>query len=190
MKATKKLLWAAILAAGGTLVAVESEAQSAASRGGGSSGASARGATAGGGHMGSRGAGRGGNHGGHGGHGGHGHGGHHHGHGHGHGYWGGYYPYYPGWGFYWGIPAYWSAWYWGAPYWYDYYPGGAVIYREVERAPGYPEGEIGPATTEVPRGGGAPTQGPAYQNYCESAKAYFPRVTTCPEGWKLSTPTN
>ena len=32
---------------------------------------------------------------------------------------------------------------------------------------------------------GAPTQAPAYMNYCESAKAYFPKVTTCPEGWKF-----
>jgi len=35
-----------------------------------------------------------------------------------------------------------------------------------------------------------PQQGPLYMNYCESARAYFPKVTTCPEGWKLSNPTN
>ena len=35
---------------------------------------------------------------------------------------------------------------------------------------------------------GGPTQAPAYMNYCESAKAYFPKVTSCPEGWKFVTP--
>jgi hypothetical protein len=104
--------------------------------------------------------------------------------------WGGYrHAWAPGWSFYFGVPVFWGSWYWGAPYWYDYYPGSTVIYREVEREASYPDHRIGPATTEVPRGEGLPSQGPLYMNYCESAKAYFPKVTTCPEGWKLATPT-
>jgi hypothetical protein len=42
-----------------------------------------------------------------------------------------------------------------------------------------------PQTTEVPVGEGSPTQGPLYMNYCESAKAYFPKVNSCPEGWRF-----
>ncbi len=44
-------------------------------------------------------------------------------------------------------------------------------------------------TTQVVPGPGAPNQGPLYMNYCESAKAYYPKVTTCPEGWKFIAPT-
>ena len=105
------------------------------------------------------------------------------------GHWGGYRHWAPRWSFYFGVPVLWGAWYWGAPYWYDSYPGSTIVYREVEREASFPEHRIGPATTEVPRGEGLPTQGPLYMNYCESAKAYFPKVTTCPEGWKLATPT-
>jgi hypothetical protein len=93
------------------------------------------------------------------------------------------------WGLYFGFPIAWSAWHWGWPA-YDpfFYPyPRAYVYREVERLP-----EMGPAeTTEIsPQAEGAPTQGPLYMNYCESAKAYFPKVTSCPEGWKMTTPTN
>ena len=124
--------------------------------------------------------------------------GHHGHHGHRHRHWGGYHHWSPRWSFYFGVPVlwgsgywgggYWGGGYWGAPYWYDGYPG-TVVYREVERDPSFPEHRIGPSTTEVPRGEGRPTQGPLYMNYCESAKAYFPKVTTCPEGWKLAKPT-
>jgi hypothetical protein len=83
----------------------------------------------------------------------------------------------------------------GWPYYYGYggyydYPGRTVIYRDVERYPEYIEspGEVVPSM-EAPRSEGAPTQGPLYMNYCESAKAYFPKVTACPEGWRLATPT-
>ena len=113
-------------------------------------------------------------------HGGH-RGGHHHGRHHWHGYshfWG------PTWGWHFGIPLFWGA-AWGWPYYYDYYdfPRDRLVYREVERVPeAFPEG------TMVPRGEGAPTRGPLYMNYCESAKAYFPKVTKCPEGWRLATP--
>jgi hypothetical protein len=119
-------------------------------------------------------------------------GGRHHGdhsRGHGHRHWG-HRHWYPSWGFYFGAPLIASAWGW--PY-YDYwygYGGPRVVYRDVLRD-SYPEGVmVGPpvSTTEVPRGDGAPTQGPLYMNYCESAKAYFPKVTSCPEGWRLATP--
>jgi hypothetical protein len=102
-----------------------------------------------------------------------------------HSHWG------PSLGFYIGAPVLWGSYYWGSPYYYDYwYPRGTVVYRDVERYPqSYPEGAMWPAeSTEVPRGEGAPTQGPLYMNYCESAKAYFPKVTKCPEGWRLATP--
>ena len=99
---------------------------------------------------------------------------------------------YPGWGFYFGAPLFMSTWYGAQPYAFDYYyPRSTVIYRESEPYPqSFPEGRIeGAPTTEVPRGEGAPSQGPLYMNYCESAKAYFPKVTRCPEGWRLETPT-
>lgn len=94
-------------------------------------------------------------------------------------------------GFYFGVPLFWpSSYYWGHPYYYDsfYYPR-TVIY-EVERHPmSHPEGEMAaPPATEVQRGPGAPTQGPLYMNFCESAKAYYPKVTSCPEGWKFLAP--
>jgi hypothetical protein len=92
-------------------------------------------------------------------------------------------------GLYLGAPLLWSPWYWGYPY--DYYYPRTVIYPEIERYPAtypdYPEGYMEPApTTEIaPPRGAAPAQAPTYMNYCESAKAYFPKVTTCPEGWKF-----
>jgi hypothetical protein len=90
-------------------------------------------------------------------------------------FYGGYYPY---WG--WAWPLAWSAAYW--PYYgYDYYYPRAY----VERYPApYPDGVMEPSA-EAPRSEGAPTQGPAYRNYCESAKAYYPKVASCAEGWKF-----
>jgi hypothetical protein len=109
------------------------------------------------------------------------------------GQWRGHNRWSPSWGVYFGLPLYWGA-AWGWPYYYDdfYYPRDTVVYREVERMPEpYPEGAISPVpSTEVPRGEGAPTRGPLYMNYCESARAYFPKVTTCPEGWRLATPSS
>ena len=101
------------------------------------------------------------------------------------GHWGGHW-YGPRVGLYIGAPILWSPWYWGYPY--DYYYPRTVIYRGVERYPAsYPDGylEPAPSSTEVPRTEGAPTRAPAYMNYCESAKAYFPKVTSCPEGWRF-----
>ena len=116
-------------------------------------------------------------------------GGHWHGHHH-HHHWRG-----ARWGFYFGAPILWSTWYWGWPH-YGYHPfyyPHTVFYREVERYPmSYPEGTMRDAepTTDIgPRTEGAPRQGPLYMNYCESAKAYFPKVTSCPEGWKMTSPT-
>jgi hypothetical protein len=108
------------------------------------------------------------------------------------GHWGGYRSWYgPRVGFYFGLPIAYSAAYWGWPYYYGdyYYPRSTVVERIVERYPAsYPDGVMGPAdeTTEVsPDPRGAPTQGPSYMNYCDSAKAYYPKVTACPEGWKF-----
>lgn len=161
MKATGKLLAAALVAAGFGAVPIESVA----AEGG------ARAPRGGIGDLHGR---RGGSH-------GHRHWGHRH---WGHRHW------HPSWGFYFGAPLIVGAGGW--PY-YDYwygYPGPRIVHREVEH---YPEGVmVGPpvSTTEVPRGEGAPTNGPLYMNYCESAKAYFPKVTSCPEGWRLATPAN
>jgi hypothetical protein len=95
-------------------------------------------------------------------------------------------------GLYIGAPLLWSSWYWaGYPYYYDYwgYPRTVVYDRVIERYPAsYPEGVMRYAepTTDIgPRTPGAPTEAPAYRNYCESAKAYFPKVTACPEGWRF-----
>ena len=198
MKAIKSLLVAAVAVAGISALAFDVEA----ARGGGGGGGARSGGSHGGSWGGGRGAavhgggGHGGGHGGGGGwHGGGGHGGHYYGHGHyGHGHYsyGGYYPYY-----WWGWPLAWSAaWYWGYPYYYDYYYPRAVYYDPVvNRYPAqYPDGVMEPMpqggggmppTTSVAPDPGAPTQGPAYMNYCESAKAYYPKVTSCPEGWKF-----
>jgi hypothetical protein len=102
------------------------------------------------------------------------------------GHWGGRY-WYPRVGFYVGAPLLWSAWYWGWPYDY-YYPRTVVYDRVIERYPAaYPDGVMEPGT-EVAPSKGAPTQGPLYMNYCDSARAYYPKVTSCPEGWKFIAP--
>jgi hypothetical protein len=86
-----------------------------------------------------------------------------------------------------GAPLLFDPWYWGYPYDY-YYPRTVVIEPAAEAPYYYPDGvmEAPPAqSTEVPRTQGAPAKAPAYMNFCESAKAYFPKVTSCPEGWKF-----
>lgn len=96
----------------------------------------------------------------------------------------------PSWSFAFGVPLFWGPYYWGAPYYYPYYddyyyyPDAPVVYREREVVP-Y---DTMPPTTEAQPGPGAPSQGPLYMNYCASAKAYYPKVTSCPEGWKFITP--
>ena len=110
------------------------------------------------------------------------------------GHWGGHRGHWHGarFGLYVGAPLLWSSWYWGYPYPYSYYYPRTVVYHDViERYPAsYPEGvmESAPTTEIAPRMEGAPRQGPLYMNYCESAKAYFPKVTSCPEGWRFVEP--
>jgi hypothetical protein len=101
------------------------------------------------------------------------------------GHWGGHW-YGPRLGLYIGAPLLFGSYYWGYPWYYD---EPRVIYREVIREPEVIETDPEPASTELPRGEGSPSQGPLYMNYCASAKAYFPKVTRCPEGWKFITPT-
>jgi hypothetical protein len=182
MKMTKSLLVAAVAAA-----ALAATAADAARGGGGGGGGGGRGSGGGGwsggghggGHGGYRGASTGGGR--HWSHGGGHYGGGHHG-GHGHSYWyGGYYwPYYA-WA---AAPLWYGSYYWGSPYWDGYYPSGPVAYREPYPMSVAPN-EFEVSSTEVQRAPGAPTQAPAYRNYCESAKAYYPKVTTCPEGWRF-----
>lgn len=167
MRATAKLLVAALAAAGLAFAADAGAASGIARHGGGAwsgGGHSGGGRWSGGGHSG----------------GGHWNGGHRWSGGH---HWSGGH-----WGFYLGAPLVVGSWWWGSPYYYDYYyypyPRETVIYREVER---YPEGEFGPAAEAAP-GPGSPTQGPLYMNYCESSKAYYPKVTTCAEGWRFIPP--
>lgn len=128
---------------------------------------------------------------------------HHGGSGHGHGYHGG-----SSWG--WGI-AVGVPWALGLydPYWYggSYYPYPAYGYAPPYSGYGYgygcgPYGECWregmaraeptPPTTEVPPAAtgedGGPTQRPLHLNYCESARAWFPHVRTCPGGWRLVRP--
>jgi hypothetical protein len=198
MKITKTLLVAAVAAGG--LAAATAEAQNALGRGGGNSagapmarsapsrvdlGGASRGNAAGRhhGNWNGRTVASGGRHWGGGGR--HWGGGGRHWGGGGRGYWG------PRLGVYIGAPLLFGSYYWGSPYWDDYYyPRSTVIYREriVEPYPAsYPETyQEEPAAGEiVPRDEGAPTQAPAYRNYCESAKAYYPKVTKCPEGWRF-----
>jgi hypothetical protein len=119
---------------------------------------------------------------------GHRYGGYRYGYGYG-GYWR---PYY---GFYLAAPfvfgASYAAWdpywgYWGSRYPYPYYRGDASYpdYRYDERMQ-----DGGAGTTEIaPNAQGAPTQAPLYLNYCAEAKAYFPKVTSCPGGWQFRQP--
>jgi hypothetical protein len=88
-----------------------------------------------------------------------------------------------------GAPLLFGPW-WGYPYDYYYpyyYPRTVVVDGLPDGYAPYPDGVMQPApTTEVaPNAPGAPAQAPAYMNYCESTKAYFPKVTACPEGWKF-----
>ncbi len=75
-----------------------------------------------------------------------------------------------------------------APAYAPGYPAAPCLATRVP-GPGYPEGVMegaAPSTEVDPNAPpGAPTQAPAYMNYCVSAKAYFPKVTACLEGWKF-----
>jgi hypothetical protein len=103
-------------------------------------------------------------------------------------HWGGGRSWGPRVGVYIGAPIVFGSYYWGSPWWDDYYyPRSTIVYREriIEPYPqSYNEVEITPAEA-APRTEGAPTQVPSYRNYCESAGAYYPKVTSCPEGWRF-----
>ena len=137
------------------------------------------------------------------------HGGHH-GHAGGHGY------RYRGPGVHWGwglglavgVPwalGYYDPWYWGPRYYYNgpYYARGPVhscdldedCWRErrAREEPPVPTTQvpppvaIGPATVPAPAEG-APAQRPLHLNYCDAARAYYPAVTTCASGWRMTQP--
>jgi hypothetical protein len=160
MKITKTLLIAALAAVG--LAATAADAQTRSGRGGG-------GWSGHGGNFHGRGASTGGRHWGGGGH------------------WGGRY-WGPRFGVYIGAPLLFGSYYWGSPWWDDYYyPRSTVVYRDriVEPYPqSYNEVEVSPADV-APRAEGGPIQAPSYRNYCDSARAYYPKVTKCPEGWRF-----
>ena len=107
------------------------------------------------------------------------------------GYWGGY----RGWGgprfsFAFGVPVFWG---WD-PYWYGggyYYPRETVVYRDVitepqllESAPDMPSSQ-GEALMAPPPA----AVNPLGMHYCVSARAYYPDVKVCPEGWAVKPPT-
>lgn len=113
------------------------------------------------------------------------------------GYYGG--PYW-GWGLGWGVPLG-LAWYGSAAWGYPYSP--AYAYGPAYPAYGYAcaygddcwraaQAEPTPETTVVPPPApgeeGGPTQRPLHLNYCDSAKAWFPHVRSCPGGWRLIRP--
>ena len=99
----------------------------------------------------------------------------------------------------WGIGIALAApWYWGTyyyPYNYGprYYPAWneGTPYGPYANAPegyGYstppePSTEIGPVSEP-----GAPVERPLYLNYCASSKSYYPKVKSCAEGWQMKRP--
>jgi hypothetical protein len=103
--------------------------------------------------------------------------------------WGLYDPYgYGGWGWGYGAP------YYGYPAYGYSYPGGGfpcAPYEECYRDQ-VARSEPTPPTTEVPPpapgANGTPTQRPLHLNYCDSARAWFPHVRSCPEGWRMVRP--
>ena len=57
--------------------------------------------------------------------------------------------------------------------------------------PGTPAPTQAPAAGPAPQAAApapAPAQQPAYWYYCRSAKAYYPYVKNCPEGWQAVQP--
>lgn len=133
--------------------------------------------------------------------GGHGHGGHYGtgGH-HSHANW--------GWGLGVALSVPWAlGWYdpygWGPAYFPSYayrgiYPASPYAYgsgcgldddcwraQQAPSVPAAPTTQI-PPLASGPEGG--PTERPLHLNYCESARAWFPHVQTCPGGWRLIRP--
>jgi hypothetical protein len=135
-------------------------------------------------------------------------GGHYGGHGYHHGHPGGYYPGW-GWGWGWGIGfgVPWAlGWYgpgWGYPTYrygpaygaygpaYGGYPNSCGMDEDCMRAQfSRAEGQAPSARIPPPAPGpeGGPTQRPLHLNYCDSARAWFPQVPSCPGGWRLVLP--
>ncbi len=69
-------------------------------------------------------------------------------------------------------PAYYPYWWYPRPYYV--YPPTVIVQEPLE----YVERE--PAPPAPPP---APAAPPAYWHYCESARAYYPSVPSCPEPW-------
>lgn len=114
----------------------------------------------------------------------HGHGHRHFGHSH---HW---------WGVYWAAPFLWGGYYLGYPYpwayWgprYGWYSDRPAWTEPVEAGAIVPsEAAAAPSTQVDATAPGAPTQRPLYLNYCPSAGAYYPKVSSCPEGWTMRQP--
>src|SRR5262245_46705486 len=87
----------------------------------------------------------------------------------------------PGWGLYWG--PYWGP--WGYPYPYYPYPYPYPAYPPAYVPP--PVAEPQSYIQQVPAIESAPPA-PSYWYYCESAKAYYPYVKECPDGWMTVVP--
>ena len=71
---------------------------------------------------------------------------------------------------------------WGPPYWY--YPPPYVYAPPpvvVQQPPVYVQQP--PLPPSPPPAPAPPAAAQAYWHYCASAKAYYPNVETCPEGW-------
>jgi len=92
-------------------------------------------------------------------------------------------------------PAYTPVWVAGVPYYYAndvYYRGAAGGYvvsappPGAELPPGAPPPPAGvpPVAQTVPAPAPAAPPAPAMWYYCESAKAYYPYVAECKEGWR------
>jgi hypothetical protein len=128
--------------------------------------------------------------------------GHYGGHGHGGSYWGW------GWGLAVGVPwalGYYDPWYRSTPrYGYGAYYAPAPyatcepntdcwIERQAQAEPTAPTTQVPPSGTFGPAEGvapseGAPTQRPLHRNYCEASRAWFPAVTSCASGWRMTRP--
>ena len=110
-------------------------------------------------------------------------------------WYGGHWGYRGGWyarpsvGFYFGMPLFWGPW-WDPYYPGAYYAGAPVVYREVITEPEPIEGVMQPPAGAADAPAAPPAANPLSTNYCASAKAYFPQVKSCPEGWQHTSPTS
>ncbi|MBK8323142.1 MAG: hypothetical protein IPL06_10480 [Betaproteobacteria bacterium] len=129
-------------------------------------------------------------------------GGYRHGGGHGHhgGHWGW------GWGLAVGVPltlGFYDPWYWGAPRYGYGVPYAPVPYatcepntdcwieRQAQAEPPAPTTQVAPSGAFGAAPGpadGPPTQRPLHLNYCEASRAWFPAVSSCASGWRMTRP--